>query len=51
MGLLQAAYLGGGVLVGPSVAVLAGLRRPEVHSPWHGHCRVGISGGKLECGL
>ena len=49
--LFQSANLGRIILIGPAVTVLAGLRRPEVHSPWHGYCRVGISGGKLECGL
>ena len=44
MGLLQAADLGGGVLVGPSVTVLAGLRGPEVHAPRHCHCRISIAG-------
>ena len=47
MSLLQSANLGRGVFVCPSVTVLACLRSPEVHSPWHGHCRVGISGGKF----
>ena len=49
--LLQSANLGRGVFVCPSVSILAGLWRPEVHSPWHCHCRVGISGGKFISGF
>ena len=49
--LLQSANLGRGVFVCPAVTVLAGLRSPEVHSPWHGHCRISISGGKFISGF
>ena len=47
MGLLESPHPRGGVLVGPAVAVAPCLRSPEIHTPWHCHCRVGISGGKL----
>ena len=47
MGLLETTDFGGGVGVGPSVAVLAGLRYPEVHAPRHGYRGIGVAGRYL----
>ena len=46
MGLLEAPQLIGAIGIGPSVAVLAGLRHPEVHAPRHGDGRIGVAGGQ-----
>lgn len=43
VGLLEAADPVGVVGVGPAVAHLAGLRRPEVHAPGDGNRRIGIA--------
>ncbi len=48
VGLLQTSYLCRRIRIGPSVAHLTGLRRPEVHAPRHGDDGVGVAGGELE---
>ena len=44
MGLLEAPQLIGAIGIGPSVAVLAGLRHPEIHAPRQGYGRIGVAG-------
>ena len=49
--LLEAPDTGVGIGIGPAIAHLAGLGRPEIHAPRRGHRRIGISGGELMHGL
>ena len=48
VGLLETANLRSRIDILPSVAHLAGLRRPEVHTPRTGYGRIGVAGRELE---
>ena len=42
--LLQPSYFIRGISIGPPVTHLSGLRCPKVHTPRHGHHRIGVAG-------
>ena len=52
VGLLEAGYPVGAVLVGPSVILAPGRHRgPEIHAPGQSYCRIGVTRGKRPVGL
>ena len=50
MGLFEASNLVLVIFILPAISHLSGLWYPEIHAPWHGHCRICVAGREFKIG-